>query len=60
MFTHLWKYAYDAMLVLLLFGTAIFVHEWGHYWVARMRKLKVKAFAIGFGPKLSCLEERWS
>jgi regulator of sigma E protease len=38
--------------VVLLFGAAIFVHEFGHYWVARRRRLKVEAFAIGFGPKI--------
>ena len=38
--------------VVLLFGAAIFVHEFGHYWVARKRGLKVEAFAIGFGPKI--------
>jgi regulator of sigma E protease len=38
--------------VILLFGAAIFVHEFGHYWVARKRGLKVEAFAIGFGPKI--------
>jgi regulator of sigma E protease len=35
--------------VLLLFGAAIFVHEWGHYFVARMCGMKVEEFAIGFG-----------
>jgi regulator of sigma E protease len=38
--------------VLLLFGATIFVHEFGHYWMARRRRLKVEAFAIGFGPKI--------
>jgi regulator of sigma E protease len=38
--------------VVLLFGAAIFVHEFGHYWVARRCGLKVEAFAIGFGPKI--------
>ena len=38
--------------VLLLFGAAVFVHEFGHYWVARKLGLKVEAFAIGFGPKI--------
>lgn len=38
--------------VLLLFGAAIFVHEWGHYFVARRCGLKVEAFAIGMGPKI--------
>src|SRR3954465_3355492 len=45
-----WFYVGGA--VLLLFGAAVFVHEFGHYWVARRRGLKVEAFAIGFGPKL--------
>ena len=38
--------------VLLLFGAAIFVHEYGHFWMARRRGMKVEAFAIGFGPKI--------
>ncbi len=41
---------YVAAVVLLLFGAAIFVHEFGHFWVARRRGLKVEEFAIGFGP----------
>ena len=45
-------YAYVIVAVLLLFGAAIFVHEFGHYWVALKRGLKVEEFAIGFGPKL--------
>src|ERR1700744_1373472 len=43
---------YIAAGVIFLFGAAIFVHEFGHYWVARRRGLKVEAFAIGFGPKI--------
>ena len=43
---------YVIVAVVLLFGAAIFVHEFGHYWVARKRGLKVEAFAIGFGPKI--------
>jgi regulator of sigma E protease len=38
--------------VILLFGAAVFVHEFGHYWMARRCGLKVEAFAIGFGPKI--------
>ncbi len=41
-----------APIVLLLFGASIFLHEFGHYWVARKLGLKVEAFAIGFGPKM--------
>ncbi|MGB0581789.1 MAG: RIP metalloprotease RseP, partial [Limisphaerales bacterium] len=43
------NYIYVPIVVLVLFGAAIFVHEWGHYIVARLCGLKVEAFAIGFG-----------
>lgn len=39
-------------LVLLFFGASIFLHEYGHYWVARKLGLQVDEFAIGFGPKI--------
>jgi regulator of sigma E protease len=46
------SWIYDAAGVVFLFGAAIFVHEFGHFWVARKRGLKVEAFAIGFGPRI--------
>ena len=48
----LFTWIYVIVAVLLLFGAAIFVHEWGHYIVALKRGLKVEEFAIGMGPKL--------
>ena len=39
-------------VVVLLFGAAVFVHEFGHFWMARRCGLKVEGFSIGFGPKL--------
>src|SRR6266446_2974549 len=44
--------AYVIVSVVLLFGAAVFVHEFGHFWMARRRGLKVEGFAIGFGPKI--------
>ena len=41
---------YVVAVVLLMFGAAIFIHEFGHFWVALKRGLKVEEFAIGFGP----------
>jgi regulator of sigma E protease len=38
--------------VVLLFGASIFVHELGHFLIARKRGLKVEGFSIGFGPKI--------
>jgi regulator of sigma E protease len=46
------KIIYVLVAVVLLFGAAIFVHEFGHFWVALRRGLKVEGFAIGFGPKI--------
>lgn len=46
------SFIYVVAAVLFLFGAAIFVHEYGHYWMAKQRGLKIEAFAIGFGPKI--------
>lgn len=43
---------YIGVAVLVLFGASIFVHEYGHYWMARRRGMKVEGFSIGFGPKI--------
>ncbi len=36
----------------LLLGVLIFLHEWGHYAMARFFGVKVETFSIGFGKKL--------
>ncbi|MCK9314976.1 MAG: RIP metalloprotease RseP [Verrucomicrobia bacterium] len=43
---------YVVLGVLVLFGAAVFVHEFGHFWVALKCGMKVEEFAIGFGPKI--------
>lgn len=50
--THILNWLYIAAGVVFLFGAAIFVHEFGHFWMARKCGLKVEGFAIGFGPKI--------
>lgn len=30
----------------------VFVHEWGHFIVARLNKVRVEVFSIGFGPEI--------
>jgi regulator of sigma E protease len=47
-FTVIWV----IVAVALRFGVTIFVHEFGHFWVARKLGMKVEEFAIGFGPKI--------
>ena len=46
------NYIFVPLAVIILFGAAIFVHEFGHYLLARVCGLKVVEFAIGFGPKI--------
>ena len=40
------------VLVVLLFGGSIFVHELGHFLAARRRGVVVERFSIGFGPPI--------
>jgi regulator of sigma E protease len=37
---------------LVLLTVLVFVHEFGHYWVARRCGVRVEVFSIGFGPEL--------
>ncbi len=38
--------------VIFFFGGSIFIHEFGHFIIAKKRGLYVPKFSIGFGPKL--------
>lgn len=38
--------------VIILLGFLIFIHEGGHFIVAKLCKVKVNEFAIGFGPTI--------
>ncbi len=46
---NIWLYGGAFLLVL---GILVFVHEWGHYIVARMCGVRIESFSIGFGPEL--------
>ena len=35
----------------LILGVLVVVHEWGHFIVARIFKIRVDEFSIGFGPR---------
>lgn len=50
-----WIYGGTFIVVLSIL---VFVHEWGHYIVARMCKVKVEAFSIGFGRELFGFNDR--
>src|SRR5579864_6155462 len=38
--------------MMLVLGVMILVHEWGHFIIARLFKVRVDVFSIGFGPRL--------
>lgn len=38
--------------IILLLGILVFIHEFGHFYVAKLCGMKVKTFSIGMGPKL--------
>ena len=40
------------LIAILIFGFLIFIHEFGHYAVAKLCDIKVDEFSIGMGPKL--------
>ena len=40
------------LLVILLFGVLIAIHEFGHFFTAKLLGVKVNEFAIGMGPAL--------
>ncbi len=42
---------------IIILGLLIFVHEWGHFLMARLCRVTVKTFSLGFGPKL--IGEKW-
>lgn len=46
---NVWLYGISFLLVLSLL---VFIHEWGHYIVARLCGVKVETFSIGFGKEL--------
>ncbi len=43
---------YIIAMMLFLFGITIFVHEWGHFIVAKKCGLVIESFSIGMGPAL--------
>lgn len=36
----------------ILLSVLIFIHELGHFWMARFFNVKVETFSLGFGPKI--------
>lgn len=50
--TSVWNAVYPILIAILFFELIIIVHEAGHYFAARLMKIKVNEFSIGMGPKV--------
>ncbi|MDO5557169.1 MAG: site-2 protease family protein [Clostridia bacterium] len=42
----------SAIKIIFLLGFLVFIHELGHFVVAKLCKVKIKEFSIGFGPSI--------
>ena len=42
----------NAIKIIFLLGFLIFIHEGGHFLIAKLCRVKVNKFAIGFGPTI--------
>ena len=40
------------ILAVLLFGLVITIHEFGHFFTAKLCKIRVNEFSVGMGPQL--------
>jgi regulator of sigma E protease len=54
-----WVIAYQAVAILLVFSVVVFIHELGHFVVARWCGVKVLTFSIGFGPEVAGFDDRY-
>ena len=43
---------YNIVQFLFVLTVLVYIHEWGHYWVARRNNVRVEVFSIGFGPEI--------
>ncbi len=48
----LWSNVWPYLLAIFLFGVLIGIHEFGHFFFAKLFKVRVNEFSIGMGPKL--------
>src|SRR6185436_11217160 len=46
-----------ALAFIFILGAAVILHEFGHFIVAKLLKIRVETFSFGFGPRL--LGRKW-
>ncbi|HEX9646543.1 MAG TPA: RIP metalloprotease RseP [Alphaproteobacteria bacterium] len=52
------SFGHTILSFLVVFTVVVFVHEFGHYWVARRCGVRVEVFSIGFGRELFGITDR--
>src|ERR1700736_5542701 len=50
--TQLHNLFYSVLWFVVILTVLVFVHEFGHYLIARWNRVRVEVFSIGFGPEL--------
>ena len=48
----IWALARTLLAFVVSLGILIFIHEFGHFLAAKLFKVKVERFSLGFGPRL--------
>src|SRR5918995_3164964 len=46
------SYLIPALAFIFILGSAVVLHEFGHFIVAKLFKIRVETFSVGFGPRL--------
>ncbi len=49
---------YNFSAFILIISVIVFIHEFGHYFVAKLSGVKIVAFSIGFGPEIWGFNDR--
>lgn len=52
-FVNSWPFFETILAFIVVLGITITVHEFGHFAVAKLLKIRVMVFSIGFGPRLA-------
>ena len=50
-------YLIEPLAFIFVLGAAVVIHEFGHFAVAKLLKIRVETFSVGFGPRL--FGRRW-
>jgi regulator of sigma E protease len=47
-----WTWILGPLAFIFILGAAVVLHEFGHFLVAKLFKIRVETFSVGFGPRL--------